>query len=63
MILTGLKTGDGSNDIVQYKLFNKQDAIDEIQKIGFYALFYNVQKELEVIFREKLRHTKEMIYC
>ena len=34
-----LKTGPGMRDVVPFKLFNKEEVLDEIKKLGFYSDF------------------------
>ena len=42
----GLKTGPNLSDLVPYKLFNYEQAMEEIQSIGFYSIFFNYKKQL-----------------
>jgi hypothetical protein len=43
-----LKTGEGVRDTVPFKLFNYQESMDEVQKIGFYSIFHEFRDELQV---------------
>ena len=41
-----LKTGPGLRDVLPYKLFNKEECLDEIKKLGFYSDFNDFKKDL-----------------
>eukprot|EP00949_MAST-11_sp_MAST-11-sp1_P002055 g2055.t1 len=42
----GLKNGPNLSDLVAYKLFNYKEAMEEVQNIGFYSIFFNYKKQL-----------------
>ncbi|OQS00410.1 hypothetical protein ACHHYP_03618 [Achlya hypogyna] len=42
----GLKTGPGLKDTVDYKLFDKQKILDEIQQVGFMCPFHEHRAEI-----------------
>lgn len=43
-----LKTGSDMFDVVDYKLFDKQEAIAEYTKIGFYSAFHDFREKIPV---------------
>eukprot|EP00947_MAST-08B_sp_MAST-8B-sp1_P003960 g3960.t1 len=42
-----LKTGEGIRDVVPFKLFNKEEVMEEILKLGFYSDFNDFRKDIE----------------
>lgn len=46
-----LKTGPDMFDVVDYKLFDKQEAIAEYTKIGFYSAFHDFREKIPVSFK------------
>ena len=49
-----LKTGPGMRDVMPFKLFNKEEVIDEIKKLGFYSDFNDFKKEINGYKGEEL---------
>ena len=43
----GLKTGAGRRDVVAYKLFNREEMIEEVLKMGFYSAWNDIRKDVE----------------
>ena len=42
-----LKTGPGRKDTLVYKLFNKQEMLDEAKAIGFYSAWNDFRKDID----------------
>ena len=49
-----LKTGPGMRDVVPFKLFNKEEVLDEIKKLGFYSDFNDFKKDIQTYKGEEL---------
>ena len=49
-----LKTGPGMRDVLPYKLFNKEEVVDEIKKLGFYSDFNDFKKDINSYKGEEL---------
>lgn len=47
IIFVELKTGEGLKDLIPYKLFNRDDVLDEIQQVGFYCIFQPCADQLK----------------
>ena len=50
----GLKTGSGMKDVLPFKLFNKEEVLDEIRKLGFYSDFNDFKKDIQAYKGEEL---------
>jgi dynein intermediate chain 3, axonemal len=50
----GLKTGPGMRDVLPFKLFNKEEVLDEIKKLGFYSDFNDFKSDIKAYKGEEL---------